>query len=142
MLKNEQGSQSSGEARGPFVIAALEWGPALAILSPDRSQIDWSNGTYWAPCPSKPTPQPVNLTGRWIALDGGCVVHQQGNLVKSGNTKDCLAAGSMDEKGHLILDGFVGRFEGDVTADGNHINWIDGSYWTRAEVYGLEDKQR
>jgi len=142
VLKNEQSSLSSGEARGPYVIAALQWGPALAILSPDRSQIDWSNGTYWARCPSKPTPHPINLTGRWIALDGGCVVHQQGNLVKSGDTKDCLAAGSVDKKGHLILDAFGGKYEGDVTADGNHINWTDGSYWTRAEVYGLEKKLR
>jgi poly(beta-D-mannuronate) lyase len=142
VLKNEQSSLSSGEARGPYVLAASQWGPALAILSPDRSQIDWSNGTYWVRCSSKSTPYPINLTGKWISLDGGCDVHQHGNLVKFGDTKDCLAAGSVDKKGHLILNAFGGKFEGDVTADGNHINWIDGTYWTRAGVYGLEQKQR
>ena len=24
---------------------------------------------------------------------------------------------------------------GSVTADGNHINWENGTYWTRAEIY-------
>jgi poly(beta-D-mannuronate) lyase len=137
VLNNGQGSLSSGEARGPFVIAALEWGPVLGILSSDRSQIDWSNGTYWARCSSRPATRPVNLTGTWIAMDGSCVVHQEGNLVRFGDSKDCLAAGSVDKNGHLELDALAGKFEGDVTVDGNHINWVDGSYWTRAEVYGL-----
>lgn len=35
------------------------------------------------------------------------------------------------------MDALFGKFEGDVTPDGNHINWVDGSYWTRAGVYGL-----
>jgi poly(beta-D-mannuronate) lyase len=141
VLDNGQGSLSCGEAHGPYVMAALEWGSVLGVLAPDRSQIDWSNGTYWARCPSKPTTHPINLTGLWIAQDGSCFVRQQGNSVRSGDTKDCVASGSVDQKGHLVLDAFGGKFEGDVTADGNHINWVDGSYWTRADVYRLNGKQ-
>ena len=138
VLNNGQGSLSSGEARGPFVMSALEWGPVLGVLSTDQSQIDWSNGTFWAR--SSSSPATIDLTGTWIALDGSCNLHQQGNLVRSGDSKDCVASGSVDKNGHLVMDALFGKFEGDVTADGNHIDWADGSYWTRAEVYGLETK--
>jgi hypothetical protein len=138
VLNNGMGSLSSGEAKGPYIMAALAWGPVLGVLSPDRSQIDWSNGTYWVRCSSRPATSEANLTGTWIAMDGSCVVHQEGNLMKSGDSKDCLAAGSVDKNGHIEMDALFGKFQGDVTADGNHINWVDGSYWTRAEVYGLD----
>jgi hypothetical protein len=39
------------------------------------------------------------------------------------------------------MDALFGKFEGDVTADGNHIDWVDGSYWTRAEIYMIEPKR-
>jgi poly(beta-D-mannuronate) lyase len=141
VLNNGQGSLSSGETRGPYVMSALKWGPVLGVLSTDRSQIDWSNGTYWARCSSRPTTSPVDLTGTWIAIDGSCVLHQQGNLVRSGDSKDCLASGSVNKDGHLVMDALFGKFEGDVTVDGSHIDWVDGSYWTRAEVYGLQEKR-
>jgi poly(beta-D-mannuronate) lyase len=141
VLNNGQGSLSSGEAKGPYIMSALEWGPVLGVLSPDHSQIDWTNGTYWSRCSSRPTTSPINLTGTWIAMDGSCVVHQEGNLVRSGESKDCSAAGSVDNDGHLVMDALFGKFEGYVTADGNHINWVDGSYWTRDKVYGLEEKR-
>jgi poly(beta-D-mannuronate) lyase len=138
VLNNGQGSLSAGEANGPYTMTASGWGPVTGVLSPDRSQIDWTNGTYWARCSSTPRTSPLNLTGTWIATDGSCVLHQQGSLVRSGDSKDCSATGSVDKNGHLVMDASFGKFEGDVTADGNHINWVDGSYWTRAEVYGLE----
>jgi len=141
VLNNGQGSLSSGEARGPYTVAALEWGSVLGVLSPDRSQIDWSNGTYWVRCSSRPAGSPIDLTGTWIAMDGSCELHQQGDRVRSGDSKDCSAAGSVNKNGHLVMDALFGKFEGDVTADGNHINWVDGSYWTRAEVYGIDKKR-
>ena len=138
VLDNGQGSLSSGEARGPYVMTALQWGPVVGVLSPDRSQIDWTNGTYWARCTLPSKKSLLNLTGTWIATDGSCVLRQQGSLVSSGDSKDCLASGSVDKNGHLVMDALFGKFDGDVTADGNHIDWVDGSYWTRATVYGLE----
>lgn len=140
-LRNEQGATSTGELRGPFLLLAPLWNTAGA-LTPDRSQIDWSNGTYWARCPSTPLHQRVNLNGRWIAQVGGCFIRQQGDRLQLGDTKDCLATGRVDEKGHLTLDVYGTQFEGTVTADGNHINWQDMSYWTRADVYGLREKQK
>ena len=141
VLNNGQGSLSAGEARGPYVMSASEWGPVQGVLSPDQSQIDWSNGTYWARCSSRPTTSLVDLTGTWIATDGSCVLHQQGNRVLTGDSKDCVAAGSVNKDGHLVMDALFGKFEGDVTADGNHIDWVDGSYWTRAEIYMIELKR-
>jgi poly(beta-D-mannuronate) lyase len=140
-LRNEQGAPSTGEVRGPFLLLAPLWNAAGA-LTPNRGQIDWSNGTYWARCPSAPVHQPVDLNGIWIAQDGSCSIRQQGNQIQTGDTKDCLATGRVDEKGHLTLEVFGTQYEGNVTADGNHINWQDKSYWTRAEVYGLGEKQK
>jgi hypothetical protein len=48
----------------------------------------------------------------------------------------------VDEKGHLTLTAFGALYEGAVTADGNHINWKDLSYWTRADVHELREKQK
>ena len=140
-LRNEQGAASTGELRGPFLLLAPLWNAAGA-LTPDRSQIDWSNRTYWTRCPSTPLRQPVNLNGTWIAQVGSCSIRQQGDRLQLGDTKDCLATGRLDEKGHLTLDFYGTQYEGTVTADGNHIDWQDASYWTRAEVYGLGEKQK
>jgi hypothetical protein len=140
-LRNEQGVASTGELRGPFLLLAPLWNAAGA-LTPDRSQIDWSNRTYWTRCPSTPLRQPVNLNGTWIAQVGSCSIRQQGDRLQLGDTKDCLATGRLDEKGHLTLDFYGTQYEGTVTADGNHIDWQDASYWTRAEVYGLGEKQK
>jgi poly(beta-D-mannuronate) lyase len=140
-MRNEQGATSTGELRGPFLLIAPLWNSAGA-LTPDRSQIDWTNGTYWARCPSTPLHQPVNLNGRWIAQNGSCSIRQQGNQLQLGDTKDCLATGRVDEKGHLMLDVYGTQLEGNITVDGNHINWQDMTYWTRAEVYGLGETQK
>jgi poly(beta-D-mannuronate) lyase len=141
-LRNEQGATSSAEPHGPFILVAPAWGSIAGVLTPDHSQIDWSNGTYWARCPAEPLATPVDLTGRWIAQDGSCVVHQQGSLLKVGDTRDCTFTGSVDRQGHLTLDVAGDKFSGSLTADGKHIDWQDSSYWTRAAVYGLEESRR
>ncbi len=138
VLRNEQGSASTGEPRGPLLLIAGEWNAAGA-LTPDRSQIDWTNGTYWTRCPSAPVRQPVNLQGKWIAQNGYCSIRQHGSRLQLGDTKDCLAIGNLDKNGHLTLDFHGVKFEGTITADGNHINWQDTSYWTRSKVYKLDE---
>ena len=140
-VDNGQGSRSStstGELHGPFLLVAPAWDDVSGALTPDHSQIDWTNGTYWARCPSKPLALPVNLQGRWMAQVGSCSIEQQGDRLQLGDTNDCQASGRVDEKGHLTLEFHGIPFEGSVTADGNHINWMDGSYWTRARVYSLQ----
>ena len=140
-LNNGQGSTSTGELRSPFLLVAPAWNSVSGALTPDRKQIDWSNGTYWIRCPSVTVRQPANLDGKWIAQGGSCLIRQQGSRLQIGDTKDCLATGQVDENGRITLDVSGIRFEGSVTADGSHINWQDGTYWTRAEVYGIQKEQ-
>lgn len=136
-LNNGQGATSTGEPHGPFLLVAPLWDSVGGALTPDRSQIDWSNGTYWARCPSTPLHQSLNLNGTWIGSYGSCSIRQKGDRLQLSGAKDCLATGRVDEKGQLTLEFYGFEFNGSVTADRKHINWQDGSYWTRAEVYGL-----
>ena len=141
-LRNEQGSTSTGELRSPFLLVAPAWNSVTGALTPDRSQIDWSNGTYWARCSSAPPRQPVSLSGRWVSQNGACSIRQEMATLQLGDSKDCLATGRVDDNGAVTLDFYGMRVEGTVAPDGNHINWQDGTYWTRAEVYGLADRQK
>jgi len=141
VLNNGQGSTSTGELRTPFLVVAPAWNSVSGALTPDRSQIDWSNGTYWIRCPSAPLSQPANLDGKWTGQGESCSIRQQGSVLQIGDTKDCLATGQVDGNGHITLDVSGIKFEGSVAADGNHINWQDGTYWTRAQVYGMDKEQ-
>ena len=141
VLNNGQGSTSTGELRTPFLLVAPAWNSVGGALTPDRSQIDWSNGTYWTRCPSATRSKLASLDGKWIAQGGSCSIRQHGRSLDLGDTKDCLATGHVDEDGHITLDVSGIRFEGAVTADGNHINWQDGTYWTRANVYEIQKEQ-
>lgn len=141
-LDNGQGSTSTGELRSPFLLVAPAWNSVSGALTPDRHQIDWSNGTYWVRCPSVPRSSTANLDGKWITQGESCLIRQQGTRLQIGGTKDCVATGQVDENGHLTLDVSGIRFEGTVTPDRNHINWQDGTYSTRAEVYGVQKDQK
>lgn len=140
-LNNGQESTSTGDLRSPFLLVAPAWNSVSGALTPDRSQIDWSNGTYWVRCPSVPRSSTANLDGKWITQGESCLIRQQGKRLQMGDTKDCMATGQVDENGHITLDVSGIRFKGAVAADGNHINWQDGTYSTRAEVYGIQKEQ-
>ncbi len=49
-LTNEQGDTSPGTLQGPNVMSAPGWQFVTGTLTPDGSQINWSNGTYWQRC--------------------------------------------------------------------------------------------
>lgn len=137
LLTNERGDASMGVGDGRARVVAPGWGSVEGKLTPDRSQIDWSNGTYWQRCPSAPAPAPLSLTGKWFA-DGGvqpCVIQQQGDRITISHGKGCKATGQADAAGHLTTDWSGNHIDGWVTADGNHINWDNQSYWTRAKIY-------
>lgn len=53
-LTNETGSTSTAHFIGMNnnVITADQWQFVQGTLSSDATRIDWSNGTYWARCPS------------------------------------------------------------------------------------------
>lgn len=71
-----------------------------------------------------------------------CSIQEHGDRLQLSDTKDCLAKGRVDGNGHLTLDFHGTKFEGTVTADGNHINWQDMSYWTRSKAYEVDEKQK
>jgi len=139
-IDNGQGSVSEGELHGPLLLVAPQWGSIAGAITPDHSQIDWTNGTYWVRCPSASSPRRTVLTGSWIGRAGACSIRQQGKRIRIGPTGDCRATGYVDENGTVTLDFYGTKVEGLVTPDGNHINWQDLSYWTRANVYRLEGK--
>jgi hypothetical protein len=49
-LTNENGDTSPGQYQGQTGIVAPGWQFVTGTLSPDGSQINWSNGTFWARC--------------------------------------------------------------------------------------------
>ena len=51
-LTNETGDTSPGQYQGKTGIVAPGWQFVTGTLSPDGSQINWSNGTFWARCNS------------------------------------------------------------------------------------------
>ena len=49
-LTNENGDTSPGNLQGSNQIQAPGWQFVTGTLSSDGSQINWSNGSYWARC--------------------------------------------------------------------------------------------
>jgi poly(beta-D-mannuronate) lyase len=137
LLNNGMGDASIGLADGRTRIVAPGWASVSGKLTPDRSQIDWSNGTFWARCPATPTPSPLSLTGKWYA-DGGiqpCFIQQKGDQISISHGKGCKATGQVNAGGHLTTEWSGNRIDGAVTPDGNHINWDNQTYWSRAKIY-------
>jgi poly(beta-D-mannuronate) lyase len=140
-LDNGLGDTSVGRPMGSRSIVAPGWQSVTGTLSPDSSQIDWTNGTYWLRCGARGQTgmhQPVNLTGTWYA-DGirsqPCSIRQGGNNLNLDNGQGRSATGQIDASGNLTTYWNGNRIEGAVTADGNHINWDNQTYWTRSTVY-------
>ena len=65
-LTNENGDTSPGNLQGSNQIQAPGWQFVTGTLSPDGSQINWSNGTYWARCENGGGNRST-LTGTWFA---------------------------------------------------------------------------
>ena len=49
-LTNENGDTSTGRTQGKNSVVAPGWQNVIGTLTPDGSQIDWSNGTFWERC--------------------------------------------------------------------------------------------
>src|SRR6202167_1524005 len=66
-LTNENGDTSPGQYQGQTGIVAPGWQFVTGTLSPDGSQITWSNGTFCARCNSGGGGgrNRLNLTGTW-----------------------------------------------------------------------------
>ena len=145
-LDNGLGDTSVGRPQGSRSIVAPGWQSVTGTLSPNSSQIDWTNGTYWLRCGARGQAgahQPVNLTGTWYA-DGirsqPCSIRQRGNNLNLDNGQGGNGTGQIDASGNLTTYWKGNRIEGAVTTDGNHINWDNQTYWTRSTVYESKNK--
>jgi len=140
-LDNGLGDVSIGHPQGPKGIVAPGWQSVMGTLSPDGSQIDWTNGTFWLRCGTNGESgahRPRSLTGTWYA-DGirtqPCSIRQSGNHLHLDNGQGGKSTGQVDHAGHLTTYWNGNRIEGIVTADGNHISWDNQTYWTRSKIY-------
>lgn len=145
-LTNENGDTSPGNLQGQSGIVAPGWQFVSGTLSPDGSQINWSNGTFWARCNSgggggggghrRP-----NLNGTWYAQGNrgqSCTIHQRGNSLSLTNEQGSSARGQLTGKRQLTTNWNGTTIGGTVTQNGNRITWDNGTYWTRFRVYSSQ----
>jgi hypothetical protein len=144
-LTNENGDSSPGQFQGQSGIVAPGWQFVTGTLSPDGNQINWSNGTFWARCNSGGGGgghNRLNLTGTWYAQGNrsqSCNIRQRGNNLQLSNEQGSNASGQMNGKRTLTTNWNGTNIGGTVTANGNRINWDNGTYWTRFRVYGSQN---
>jgi hypothetical protein len=141
-LTNENGDTSTGQYQGQSGIVAPGWQFVTGTLSPDGSQINWSNGTFWARCNSGGGGHRLNLTGTWYAQGDrsqSCSIQQRGNNLQLGNESGGNATGQLTGKRQLTTNWNGTTIGGTVTANGNRINWDNGTYWTRFRVYSSQN---
>ncbi len=142
-LDNGLGDRSIGRVLGPRGIIAPGWQSAIGTLTPDGSQIDWTNGTYWTRCPGSAghALSRTSLTGTWYThadRSQPCSILEHGDSLQIHCGQWGHAAGQVDASGNLTTDWNGNRIEGMVTPDGNHINWDNQTYWTRSTVYEVK----
>jgi hypothetical protein len=110
-------------------------------LSPDGSQINWSNGTFWARCNTGGGHHRPNLNGTWYPEGNrgqSCTIHQRGNNLSLTNEQGSSASGQLTGKRQLTTNWNGTTIGGTVTPNGNRINWDNGTYWTRFRVYSSQ----
>jgi hypothetical protein len=140
-LTNENGDTSPGNLQGPHQIVAPQWQFVVGTLSPDGSQINWSNGTMWARCPSGGDGWPgyfPRLAGTWFAngdRSRACAIRQRRGDLDLRNEVGQSASGTFVRR-HLITTNWNGSvIQGRISRDGNRIDWNNGTYWVRDVVY-------
>ena len=138
-LTNENGDTSTGQYQGQNGIVAPGWQFVTGTLSPDGSQINWSNGTFWARCNTGGGGhQRLSLTGTWYAQGSrnqSCSIRQRGNNLQLSNESGDHASGQITGKRQLTTSWNGTSIVGTVTENGNRINWDNGTFWTRIRVY-------
>jgi hypothetical protein len=145
-LTDENGNTSPGQLQGQTGIVAPGWQFVTGTLSPDGSQINWSNRTFWARCNSGGGGggghHRLNLTGTWYAQGDrsrSCSIRQRGNNLQLSNESGDNANGQMNGKRTLTSTWNGNAIGGTVSNNGNRINWDNGTYWTRFRVYGSQN---
>lgn len=138
LLTTQTGSTSTGQPTGQQALLAPAWQSVIGFLTPDHTQVDWTNGTYWVRCPTHSPRTRPRLTGTWIAMGDRShppSIRQHGNLLYIDNGLGATATAHIDPTGAIVSDWSGNRILGQLTPDGNHINWDNQTYWTRARIY-------
>jgi len=137
-LTNENGANALAESPKPSLLLTPAWLGVQGDLSPDQTQIDWNNGTYWMRCTARPLAKLPRLTGAWIAMgerNKPCSIQAHGHDLLLDNGLGATGTGHIDDHGQIVSNWNGHRILGQLTADGNHIHWDNRTYWTRATVY-------
>jgi hypothetical protein len=136
-LTNETGDSSPGTLQGPNVMSAPGWQFVTGTLTPDGSQINWSNGTFWQRCNNggggggwrRP-----RIEGTWYRSGNRsqrCYIRRRGDTYTITNESHASATGSWDSRRQLTTNWSGTIISGIVTGGGNRINWDNGTFWTR-----------
>ena len=137
-MTNENGDTSTGQYQGQNGIVAPGWQFVTGTLSPDGSQINWSNGTFWARCNTGGGGhQRLSLTGTRYAQGNhsqSCSIRQRGNNLELSNESGDHASGQITGKRELTTNWNGTPIAGTVTLNGTRINWDNGTFWTRSRV--------
>lgn len=139
-LTNENGDTSIGNLQGPNRIVAPQWQFVTGTLTNDGSQINWSNGTFWARCNNggggghhRP-----NLTGTWFASgqrSRSCSIRQRHGNLSLQNESGQSATGSFTDRHNIVTNWQGTTIRGRISQHGNRIDWDNGTYWTRDRLY-------
>lgn len=138
-LTNENGSTSSGHLMGmnSNVVSADQWNFVQGTLSSDATRIDWSNGTFWARCPSGGGGggwHYPNVDGTWYRSGNrsqSCYIKQHRRSLSLTNESGQTGSGQTDGRWHLTTNWNGRQINGSLSRDGNTIYWDNGTNWTR-----------
>lgn len=137
-LKNENGDTSIGNLQGNNQIQAPGWQFVTGTLSRDGSQINWSNGTMWARCPTPGYGHRVNLNGTWYPNGNRsmkCSIQDRHGSLMLQNESGQRASGTFNGKFSISTNWQGTVISGTLSRDGNRINWDNGTYWVRYRLY-------
>jgi hypothetical protein len=137
-LTNESGSTSIGNLQGNNQIQAPGWQFVTGSLARNGTQINWSNGTYWARCPTPGYGHRVSLNGNWYPNGNRslqCSIQDRRGSLMLQNESGQRASGSFNGKFSITTNWQGTVIHGTLSRDGNRINWDNGTYWIRYRLY-------
>ena len=138
-LTNENGDTSIGNLQGNNQIQAPGWQFVTGTLSRNGQQINWSNGTFWARCPTGGGGGgQYDLTGNWYPSGNRslqCSIQQRKGNLQLQNESGQRATGSITSKRQITTNWQGTTIHGSISSDGNRINWDNGTYWIRYRLY-------
>jgi hypothetical protein len=137
-LTNESGDTSIGNLQGNNQIQAPGWQFVTGTLGRNGTQINWSNGTFWARCPTPGYGHRVSLNGNWYPNGNRslqCSIQDRRGSLMLQNESGQRASGSFNGKFSIATNWQGTVIHGTLSRDGNRINWDNGTYWVRYRLY-------